>query len=65
MNKKLTASEILSYTKYALAGGIGGVAVVNTYFQVIAANPSPNAEAVAMAVGAALLAGAAKVLHAV
>lgn len=63
--KSLSLGRLLAYARLAIAGAIGGLAVVNTYTLALAANPTPNAEAVAMAVGAAALAGIAKVLHAV
>ena len=48
-----------------VSGAIGGVAVVNTYALVMASVPSPQIEHYAMAIGAATLAGLAKVVHAV
>ena len=57
--------KMLSYARYALAGGLGGVAVVNTYALAMASVPSPHIEHYAMAIGAATLAGLAKVVHAV
>jgi hypothetical protein len=57
--------RLLSYLRYVFAGAIGGIAVVDTYALVMASHPGAHAETYAMAVGAALLAGAAKALHAV
>lgn len=57
--------SVLGYARFAAAGAIGGVAVVNTYALVMASVPSPQIEHYAMAIGAATLAGLAKVVHAV
>ena len=64
-NERFGFVKLLSYARYALAGGLGGVAVVNTYALAMASVPSPHIEHYAMAIGAATLAGLAKVVHAV
>lgn len=64
-DKSINLGWLLSYARIAIAGGIGGVAVVNTYALAMASVPAPNAENYAMAIGAAALAGIAKALHAV
>jgi hypothetical protein len=64
-NSKLDLGRVLTYVRYALAGGLGGVAVVNTYGLAMASVPSPHVEHYAMAIGAAALAGLAKAVHAV
>lgn len=56
--------KALAYARFLVAGAIGGIAVVNTFAQVMATTPAPNVEHIAMAVGAAALAGAAKLLDA-
>lgn len=65
MKKSTGFPKLLAYARFVLAGGIGGVAVINTYGMLMANNPSPSAETIAMAVGAATLAGLAKLVHAV
>jgi hypothetical protein len=59
--KKL--SLFLSYTRLAIAGAIGGVAVYNTAVMIASATPSQSVESIAMAAGAVLAAGIAKILH--
>ena len=63
--KNMTWSKALTYARFLLAGGIGGAAVVNTFAQIMSVTPAPTVEHVAMFLGAAALAGAAKVFHAV
>ena len=63
MKKSLALSRVLTYLRLAAAGGIGGVAVVNTYALAMASTPSPSIETYAAAIGAAAFAGLTKVLH--
>lgn len=65
MNNKWTWPRALTYTRFLLAGAIGGIAVVNTLAQIISVTPAPTVERIGMAVGAVALAGTAKLLHAV
>lgn len=56
---------ILSYARYAIAGGIGGIAVYNTFMLIVSAPPAQSAESIAMGAGAILATAIAKVLHVV
>lgn len=58
-------AQALAYARYAIAGGIGGVAFYNTYVLVSTAVPTQSLESLSMAVGALLAAAAVKVLHVV
>jgi hypothetical protein len=57
--------KVIDYAKYAAAGAIGGLAIINTYNQIIGASVTQSAESIAMAAGAAALAGVVKVMHVV
>ena len=61
----LTFGRFLTYARFAVIGGIGGVSIYNTYLLVVSANPAQSAESLAMAAGAVLAAGLVKVLHVV
>jgi len=67
MKKNLTikALRLLNYAKLAVAGGIGGIAIYNTYMMIVSASPNQSTESLAMAAGAILTAGLAKILHVV
>jgi hypothetical protein len=64
MNAKRVIA-LIDYAKFALAGAIGGLAIVNTYDLLIGAAVTDSIESVAMASGAAILAGLVKILHVV
>lgn len=55
--------RLLDYVRYALAGGIAGIAVYNTYMLIASATPAQSMESIAMAAGAVFATGMAKVLH--
>jgi hypothetical protein len=57
--------KFIDYAKYAAAGAIGGLALVNTYQQIVGASVMQGGESIAMAAGATLLVGLAKIVHAV
>ena len=64
MNAKRVIA-LIDYAKFALAGAIGGLAIVNTYDLLSGAAVTDSIESVAMASGAAILAGLVKILHVV
>lgn len=55
----------IDYAKFAIAGAIGGLAFINTAYQIIGISTTQSVESIAMACGAALLTAAVKVLHVV
>ena len=63
-NEKIV--KFIDYGKFAAAGAMGGLAVVNTFNQIVFSSPATDSvESVAMAAGATLIAGLVKVLHVV
>lgn len=58
-------AQALAYARYSIAGGIGGVALYNTFILVSTSVPTQSLESLSMAVGAVLAAAAVKVLHVV
>jgi hypothetical protein len=60
---RFSFAQALAYARYAIAGGIGGVAVYNTYVLISTAVPTQSLESISMAVGAVLSAALVKVLH--
>lgn len=64
-DRRFGVLRVLAYARYAIAGGIGGIAVYNTCMLIVSIAPTQSAESVAMAAGAILAAGLVKVLHVV
>lgn len=58
-------AHALAYARYAIAGGIGGVAIYNTYVLIFTSAPTQSFESISMAAGAILGAAVVKVLHVV
>jgi hypothetical protein len=57
--------RLLEYARFAVAGGIAGVATYNTTMLIIAAAPTQSMESIAMGAGAVIATGIVKVLHVV
>jgi hypothetical protein len=57
--------RVIDYAKYAVAGAIGGLAIINTVDRILGSAITESAESIAMAAGATLLAGLVKVFHVV
>lgn len=53
----------IDYAKFAVAGAMGGLAVINAAYQFYGRSPTDTIEQAAMAAGAVLLAGLVKALH--
>lgn len=59
------AGKALAYARYAIAGGIGGVALYNTYVLFSTSVATQSLESFSMTVGAVVGAAVVKVLHVV
>jgi hypothetical protein len=62
MNTK-NVVRYLNYAKFAAAGALFGLAVVNTIYQFMGSSVTDSAENIAMGCGAVLVAGCVKALH--
>ena len=58
-------AQALAYARCSIAGGIGGVALYNTFVLISTSVPTQSLESLSMAVGAVLAAATVKVLHVV
>ena len=57
--------RLLEYARFAVAGGIAGVAIYNTSVSIISSAPTQNMESMATGFGAVIATGIVKALHVV